>query len=133
MSTSALDGRRLGFVADGDCVTMNRERLMSDAKALALVTPAQTTAQAPGVIGQLTTAWTNQVVPVLAPMDQPTALAHCTTKYNDKLLMAQREEIAVDAAGTLAGSSPGPQHEAPLCANGRHSSYPHTEDKTLRN
>jgi 3-hydroxyacyl-CoA dehydrogenase len=36
MSTSALDARRLGFVADVDRVTMNRERLMSDAKALAL-------------------------------------------------------------------------------------------------
>ena len=36
MSTSALDARRLGFVADVDVVTMNRERLMSDAKALAL-------------------------------------------------------------------------------------------------
>jgi len=35
-STSALDARRLGFVADVDRVTMNRERLMSDAKALAL-------------------------------------------------------------------------------------------------
>ena len=36
VSTSALDARRLGFVTDADRVTMNRERLMSDAKALAL-------------------------------------------------------------------------------------------------
>ncbi len=36
VSTSALDARRLGFVGDADRVTMNRERLMSDAKALAL-------------------------------------------------------------------------------------------------
>ena len=36
VSTSALDARRLGFVTDADQVTMNRERLMSDAKALAL-------------------------------------------------------------------------------------------------
>jgi 3-hydroxyacyl-CoA dehydrogenase len=36
VSTSALDGRRLGFVSDADRVTLNRERLMSDAKALAL-------------------------------------------------------------------------------------------------
>jgi 3-hydroxyacyl-CoA dehydrogenase len=36
VSTSALDARRLGFVRDVDRVTMNRERLMSDAKALAL-------------------------------------------------------------------------------------------------
>ena len=36
VSTSALDARRLGFVGDADRITMNRERLMSDAKALAL-------------------------------------------------------------------------------------------------
>jgi 3-hydroxyacyl-CoA dehydrogenase len=36
VSTSALDARRLGFITDADRVTMNRERLMSDAKALAL-------------------------------------------------------------------------------------------------
>ena len=36
VSTSALDARRLGFVTNADRVTMNRERLMSDAKALAL-------------------------------------------------------------------------------------------------
>jgi 3-hydroxyacyl-CoA dehydrogenase len=36
VSTSALDARRLGFLADADRVTMNRERLMNDAKTLAL-------------------------------------------------------------------------------------------------
>jgi 3-hydroxyacyl-CoA dehydrogenase len=36
VSASALDARRLGFVNDVDRVTMNRERLMSDAKAFAL-------------------------------------------------------------------------------------------------
>ena len=34
MSTSAADARRLGFLRDGDAITMNRERLMADAKAL---------------------------------------------------------------------------------------------------
>jgi 3-hydroxyacyl-CoA dehydrogenase len=36
VSTSAADAERLGFLRDADRVTMNRERLMSDAKAFAL-------------------------------------------------------------------------------------------------
>jgi 3-hydroxyacyl-CoA dehydrogenase len=36
VSTSAADARRLGFLEDADRVTMNRERLMADAKELAL-------------------------------------------------------------------------------------------------
>jgi len=36
VSTSAADARRLGFLGDADRVTMNRERLMADAKAFAL-------------------------------------------------------------------------------------------------
>jgi 3-hydroxyacyl-CoA dehydrogenase len=36
VSTSAADARRLGFLGDADRVTMNRERLMADAKERAL-------------------------------------------------------------------------------------------------
>jgi 3-hydroxyacyl-CoA dehydrogenase len=36
VSTSAADAKRLGFLTDVDGVTMNRERLMADAKAIAL-------------------------------------------------------------------------------------------------
>jgi 3-hydroxyacyl-CoA dehydrogenase len=36
VSTSAADARRLGFLDEADRVTMNRERLMADAKAYAL-------------------------------------------------------------------------------------------------
>ena len=36
VSTSAADARRLGFLDDADRVTMNRERLIADAKAYAL-------------------------------------------------------------------------------------------------
>jgi 3-hydroxyacyl-CoA dehydrogenase len=36
VSTSAADARRLGFLRDADAVTMNRDRLIDDAKALAL-------------------------------------------------------------------------------------------------
>jgi 3-hydroxyacyl-CoA dehydrogenase len=36
VSTSADDGLRLGYLRPVDAVTMNRERLMADAKALAL-------------------------------------------------------------------------------------------------
>jgi 3-hydroxyacyl-CoA dehydrogenase len=36
VSTSAADARRLGFLDEADRVTMNRERLMADAKACAL-------------------------------------------------------------------------------------------------
>jgi 3-hydroxyacyl-CoA dehydrogenase len=36
VSTSAADAERLGFLRDADRVTMNRERLMADAKAFAL-------------------------------------------------------------------------------------------------
>ena len=36
VSTSAADARRLGFLGDADRVTMNRERLMADAKEYAL-------------------------------------------------------------------------------------------------
>jgi 3-hydroxyacyl-CoA dehydrogenase len=36
VSTSAADARRLGFLTDADRVTMNRDRLLADAKALAL-------------------------------------------------------------------------------------------------
>jgi 3-hydroxyacyl-CoA dehydrogenase len=36
VSTSAADARRLGFLGDADRVTMNRERLMADAKTYAL-------------------------------------------------------------------------------------------------
>jgi 3-hydroxyacyl-CoA dehydrogenase len=35
VSTSALEARRLGFVSGGDRITMNRERLLNDAKELA--------------------------------------------------------------------------------------------------
>ena len=34
VSTSAPDARRLGYLRDGDAITMNRERLLADAKAL---------------------------------------------------------------------------------------------------
>ncbi len=37
VSSSAEDARHLGLLRDGDVVTMNRERLLADAKALALV------------------------------------------------------------------------------------------------
>lgn len=37
VSSSAEDARHLGVLRDGDVVTMNRERLLADAKALALV------------------------------------------------------------------------------------------------
>ncbi|HKF21622.1 MAG TPA: 3-hydroxyacyl-CoA dehydrogenase NAD-binding domain-containing protein [Candidatus Angelobacter sp.] len=36
VSTSANEARGLGFLSDGDLITMNRERLLSDAKARAL-------------------------------------------------------------------------------------------------
>jgi 3-hydroxyacyl-CoA dehydrogenase len=36
VSTSAADARRLSFLGDADRITMNRERLMADAKAYAL-------------------------------------------------------------------------------------------------
>ena len=36
MSTCAPDAHHLGFLGEADCVTMNRERLMTDARALAL-------------------------------------------------------------------------------------------------
>ena len=36
VSTSAPDARRLGYLRDVDGITMNRERVMSDAKACAL-------------------------------------------------------------------------------------------------
>jgi 3-hydroxyacyl-CoA dehydrogenase len=35
VSTSAADARRLGFLRDADAITMNRDRLIEDAKALA--------------------------------------------------------------------------------------------------
>jgi len=35
VSTSAVEARRLGFVSQGDRITMNRERLLTDAKHLA--------------------------------------------------------------------------------------------------
>jgi 3-hydroxyacyl-CoA dehydrogenase len=37
VSTSAPDARRLGYLRDGDEITMNRDRLLEDAKAAALV------------------------------------------------------------------------------------------------
>ena len=36
VSTSAADARRLGFLTGADCVTMNRDRVLADAKAFAL-------------------------------------------------------------------------------------------------
>ena len=36
VSTSGPDARRLGYLRDGDAITMNRERLIADAKAHAL-------------------------------------------------------------------------------------------------
>jgi 3-hydroxyacyl-CoA dehydrogenase len=36
MSTSGADARRLGYLSDADRITMNRERLISDAKGVAL-------------------------------------------------------------------------------------------------
>jgi 3-hydroxyacyl-CoA dehydrogenase len=51
VSTSAADARRLGFTRDVDAVTMNRERLLSDAKAVALERAARyVTPQPPAAI-----------------------------------------------------------------------------------
>ena len=36
MSTSAADARRIGYLRDADAISMNRERLIADAKAVAL-------------------------------------------------------------------------------------------------
>src|SRR6185503_10760120 len=36
VSTSGPEGRRLGYLRDGDEITMNRDRLLADAKAHAL-------------------------------------------------------------------------------------------------
>ncbi len=36
VSTSAVEARRLGFLSEGDSITMNRERVLTDAKARAL-------------------------------------------------------------------------------------------------
>ncbi len=36
VSTSAIEARNLGFLSPGDNVTMNRERVLSDAKERAL-------------------------------------------------------------------------------------------------
>jgi 3-hydroxyacyl-CoA dehydrogenase len=36
VATSAADGRRIGYLRDADEITMNRDRLLSDAKAVAL-------------------------------------------------------------------------------------------------
>jgi 3-hydroxyacyl-CoA dehydrogenase len=41
VSTSAEDARRLGYLRDVDHITMKRERLMADAKALALARVAE--------------------------------------------------------------------------------------------
>src|SRR5213075_1667474 len=41
VSTSAADARRLGFLVDADRVTMNRDRLIADAKAFALERAAE--------------------------------------------------------------------------------------------
>jgi 3-hydroxyacyl-CoA dehydrogenase len=36
VSTSAVEARKIGFLSDGDQITMNRDRVLSDAKARAL-------------------------------------------------------------------------------------------------
>jgi 3-hydroxyacyl-CoA dehydrogenase len=46
-STSALDARRLGFLRDGDRVSMNRDHLLGDAKARVLELARDYTAPAP--------------------------------------------------------------------------------------
>jgi len=38
VSTSAVEARRFGFLSGGDRITMNRDRLLSDAKEMALST-----------------------------------------------------------------------------------------------
>jgi 3-hydroxyacyl-CoA dehydrogenase len=47
VSTSAPDARRLGYLRDGDAITMNRDRLIADAKALALARAAAYTPPQP--------------------------------------------------------------------------------------
>ena len=47
MSTSALDARRLGFLRDGDRVSMNRDHLLGDAKARVLELARDYTPPAP--------------------------------------------------------------------------------------
>ncbi len=49
-STSAFDARRLGFLRDTDGITMNRDRLLGDAKARALALAADYVAPPPPVI-----------------------------------------------------------------------------------
>ena len=51
VSTSGADARRLGYLRDGDEITMNRDRLLADAKAQALqLAPGYTPAQPRGAI-----------------------------------------------------------------------------------
>ena len=49
VSTSAADARRLGFLRSGDAISMNRDRLLADAKAVALArVPAYVRRSPPG-------------------------------------------------------------------------------------
>jgi 3-hydroxyacyl-CoA dehydrogenase len=52
-STSGLDARRLGFLADGDRISMNRDRLLSDGKARVLELAPDFTPPAPQTIRAL--------------------------------------------------------------------------------
>ena len=53
MSTSALDARRLGFLGPADRITMNRDRVLNDAKARAIELSADYTPPVPRTIRAL--------------------------------------------------------------------------------
>lgn len=53
VSGSALEARRLGFLRDGDRITMNRDRLISDAKARVIELAPDYTPMAPRTIRAL--------------------------------------------------------------------------------
>lgn len=52
-STSALDARRMGFLRPGDRITMNRDRLIADAKAAVLALAPDYVPPVPGTIRAL--------------------------------------------------------------------------------
>ncbi|MCU0623914.1 MAG: 3-hydroxyacyl-CoA dehydrogenase NAD-binding domain-containing protein [Gemmatimonadaceae bacterium] len=96
-STSAADARRLGFLRSGDGITMNRDRLLADAKARALalvdgyVPPAPRTVTLPGPAGKAM---------MLAAVDAMVA-AGTATPHDRVVAEALATVLSGGAGGTL--------------------------------
>jgi 3-hydroxyacyl-CoA dehydrogenase len=97
VSASAVDARRFGFLRDADGVTMNRERLIADAKA-------QVLALVPGYVPPQPAMVRAGGEGVLAALKLGVHLAWRAGRISDHDALIGRKLAAILSGGTLASN-----------------------------